>query len=441
MTGPTTIRLIASGAAIAAALSLAACGTSSTGEATSDNPVEITWWGWTDTPRKQAKKFMKTHPNIKVKVVNAGTGNDQYTAINNAIAAGSGVPDLATIEYYALPQFAYSDKLIDLTKFGADKYAKDYTPGTWSSVNVNGGIYGLPTDSGPMALFYNKEAFEKAGVTEVPTTWDEYYEAAKKIRATGAYITSDTGDAGFYDSMVWQASGKPYNVSKDGKTVTLNLTGDKGAKTFAAFWQKMIDEDLIDTKTQGWSDDWYRGLGDGSIASLFSGAWMTGNLAIGAPAAAGKWRVAQMPTPEAGSTANAENGGSSVAIFDNGDDAKAKAAWEFLDWMNHSEEGTEYGVSLGIFPARTSVLESEEFLNVKNEYCGGQEINKELTKAANNVLPGWKFLPFEVYARNIFTDTVGKAFTSNSTTTISAGVKTWQENLTSYAKEQGFAVK
>ena len=30
-------------------------------------------------------------------------------------------------------------------------------------------------------------------------TWDDFYEAAKKVRATGSYITSDSGDAGFFD--------------------------------------------------------------------------------------------------------------------------------------------------------------------------------------------------------------------------------------------------
>ena len=33
---------------------------------------------------------------------------------------------------------------------------------------------------------------------------------------------------------------------------------------------EMIDEDLIDTKTVGWTDDWNKGLDDGSIASLLT---------------------------------------------------------------------------------------------------------------------------------------------------------------------------
>ena len=101
-----------------------------------------------------------------------------------------------------------------------------------------------------MAWFYNKDVFDKAGVDPTQVrTWDDFYEAAKKIRAVDSYITSDSGDAGFFDSMTWLAGATPFETSKDGKTVTINLTGDKNVKTFTDFWQKMIDEDLIDTKT------------------------------------------------------------------------------------------------------------------------------------------------------------------------------------------------
>ena len=53
---------------------------------------------------------------------------------------------------------------------------------------------------------------------------------------------------------------------------------------------------------------------DGTIASLFTGAWMPANLANSAADGAGKWRVTQMPTAD-GSTTNSENGGSSLAVL------------------------------------------------------------------------------------------------------------------------------
>ncbi|MBT1170644.1 extracellular solute-binding protein [Bifidobacterium sp. SO4] len=434
----STRKAMAAIAATAVLLPLAACGNSNSQATTSDGPVTITWWGWGVPPAEQVKDFNKSHPNIKVKFENIGSASDQYTSLNNAIAAGKGMPDVATIEYFALPQFVHTGKLLDLTQFGADKFGDDYTKGTWESVNINGGVYALPTDSGPMAFFYNKEVFDKAGVTDIPTTWDEYYEAAKKIRAVGSYITSDTGDAGLYDSMIWASGGHPYKVSDDGATVEISLTKDKATARFTEFWQKMIDEGLIDTNTKGWTDEWNHGLADGSIASLLTGAWMPANLESGAAAASGKWRVAQMPTWEKGGTENAENGGSSIALLNTGDEAKQKAAWEFAEYINHSKKGTMYGYKLGVFPATNYVLESDEFLNTTSDYFGGQNINKEFAEASKRVLSGWTNLPYEVYARNVFTDTVGKAFSEKSS--LSDGVAAWQKSLVDFGNDQGFTV-
>ena len=54
-------------------------------------------------------------------------------------------------------------------------------------------MYGMPVDSGPMAFYYDKEVFDKAGISEPPSTWDEFYQDAKKIKQIGSYITNDPG--------------------------------------------------------------------------------------------------------------------------------------------------------------------------------------------------------------------------------------------------------
>lgn len=434
-------------AAVSMLVGVAACGSSNNADAASSNggKTEITLWSW-DTNQDMVDLFEKNNPDVKVKLVNAGTNKDEYTAINNAIAAGKGAPDIAQIEYYALPEYAIKGELEDLGQFGAKDYKGFYTPGTWSSVNIADGVYGLPMDSGPMAFFYNKEVFDKAGVTEVPKTWDEFYAAAKKIKAIGSYIVNDTGDAGFYDSMVWQAGGHPFKTSKDGSTVTINLTGDPGAKKWTEYWQRMIDEGLIDTKTSSWSDEWNRGLGDGSIAGMLTGAWISINLATNSPQATGKWRVAQLPQWEAGQTANSENGGSSIAMIKSNDDAKKKAAWKYMEFVSHNSKGTGYRLSLGAFPSDTKSLARKDFLDMTTvtankqqvEYYGGQKYNEELATASKNVVTGYEFLPFEVYARSIFADTAGKAF--NGEGTLTDGIKEWQDKLVQYGKDQGFTV-
>ena len=65
--------------------------------------------------------------------------------------------------------------------------------------------------------------------------------------------------------------------------------------------------------------------------------------------------------------------------------------------------------------------------------------DEELAKAAANVSTGYKFLPFEVYARGKFGDYAGDAYTGK--TTLSDAVASWQKDLQDYAKQQGYQVK
>ena len=75
-----------------------------------------------------------------------------------------------------------------------------------------------------------------------------------------------------------------------------------------------------------------------------------------------------------------------------------------------------------------------------HEYFGGQKFNEELARAAANVSTGYKFLPFEVYARGVFGDDAGAAYTDKSIT-LAKGVQAWEKNLKDYASQQGYTVK
>src|SRR5689334_2809025 len=104
----------------AGTLGLTACGSSgdsgsgSGGGGSDANAVQsalakggdITVWAWEPTLKQVVADFQAKYPKVHVKLVNAGTGNDQYTALQNAVQVGKGVPDVAQIEYYALSQFA-----------------------------------------------------------------------------------------------------------------------------------------------------------------------------------------------------------------------------------------------------------------------------------------------------------------------------------------------
>ncbi|RSS87899.1 extracellular solute-binding protein [Streptomyces sp. WAC02707] len=394
----------------------------------------LTVWAWEPTLKQVAADFEKEHPGVEVDLVNAGTNADQYTALQNAISAKKGVPDVAQIEYYAMGQYALTEQLTDLKGFGADKLSGTFSPGPWNGVKAGGdGVYALPMDSGPMALFYNKKVFDKYDIA-VPTTWAEYLDAARKLHKADpkAYITADTGDAGFATSLLWQAGSRPYTVN--GTEVKIDFS-DQGAKTFTDTWQKLIDEKLLAPVTS-WTDDWYKGLGDGTIATLATGAWMPANLASGVKEAAGDWRVAPLPQWTAGATASAENGGSALALPELGGDEAL--AYAFVEYAS-AGKGVQTRLANGAFPATTADLESAEFQNTAFPYFGGQRANEIFAESAGNVADDWSYLPYQVYANSIFNDTVGKAYVSG--TTLAEGLKSWQEASVKYGTEQGFTVE
>lgn len=417
-------------------LGLAACGSggdSGSGDASSDGGGStLTIWAWEPALTDVVADFQADHPDVEVTLVNAGTGNDQYTALQNAIAAGSGVPDVAQIEYYALPQFAISEALTDLSDLGASELDGTFSPGPWAAVHAGDGIYNLPMDSGPMALFYNQDVFDRLGVA-VPTTWDEYVEAARALHTAdpSVSIASDTGDAGFTTSMIWQAGGQPYRV--DGTDVTIDFT-DEGSTRFTDMWQQLIDEDLL-SPISGWSDEWYQGLGNGTIATLTIGAWMPANLESGVAQAAEQWRVAPMPQWEAGGTATAENGGSGLSIP--AGTPHTSLAYEFLEYASVGD-GVQTRIDNGAFPATVAELESDEFLTKEFAYFGGQQVNQVLAQSAAGVVDGWQYLPFQVFANSIFNDTAGQAYVSD--TTLAEGLADWQRQSIAYGNEQGFTV-
>jgi multiple sugar transport system substrate-binding protein len=419
----------ASGASAASGSSAPA----SSGAAALQTPTTLTWWAWAPQDKQLVTAFEKLYPKVKINLVNAGTGTTEYTKLQNAIKAGSGVPDVAQIEYYALPQFALGGSLTNLSSDGLGSDQSQFSTGVWDSVNSGGELVGLPQDTGPMALFYNKTIFDKYKLA-VPATWAQYVADAKKLHAANPkeYITNDTGDAGFTTSMIWAAGGHPY-VTSGTKNVTIDLA-DAGTQKFVNMWSPLVSGGLV-APISSWSTEWYTGLSNGSIASLVTGGWMGVDLETGVATGSGQWRVAPIPQWSAGASADSENGGSSDAVLSASKNQAAAAA--FLQWVS-TGQGAQISASTGDFPASTAILNSASFVGQKPAYFGGQAINQVLSQASSDVLTGWSYLPFQVYANSIFSNTVGQAYTGKSS--LSAGLQAWQQQSATYGTQQGFSI-
>ncbi|MES5821036.1 ABC transporter substrate-binding protein [Streptomyces sp. RG80] len=173
-----------------ALLATSACTGQSSSGADDDASAETTlnfWHAWSAPAEVKAVKsliagFEKTHPNIHVNVV----GNMTDDKINQALrAGGSKAPDvMSSFTTNAVGKFCSSGALVDLNPFfqkaGIDP-AKTFPAAMNEYTQFDGNRCTAPLLGDAYGLYYNKTAFEKAGISSPPKTWSEFEADAKKL--------------------------------------------------------------------------------------------------------------------------------------------------------------------------------------------------------------------------------------------------------------------
>lgn len=130
---------------------------------------------------KQLKvEYEKTHPGVKLDIQTVGGGSD-YGASLRAKFAASKEPDIFNIGGYAEMDM-WQEYLEDLS---GESWVKDVKEIAKEPMTKDGKLYGQPMNLEGYGFIYNKDLFEKAGITKKPVTFSELEEAAKKLKAAG----------------------------------------------------------------------------------------------------------------------------------------------------------------------------------------------------------------------------------------------------------------
>ena len=386
----------------------------------------LTWWTWGDKDQQMADAFTKEHPNVKFDVVLMDNPDAVVTKLQNAVKAGTGAPDLVPAEYQTVPQLTMAGALADMSGWGLGDYKDDFIASAWEGMQFGGKQVGIPMDSGPMVMIYNKELFDAVGI-EAPNTWDEYAKAAAAIRAYDPEASiGNSGDVGFMTSLWWAAGGQPFKT--EGENVTIDVTEAKTAK-FTDYWNTLLQSGNLSTLST-WGDEWNKAMEQGKLGSIMMGGWMITGMD---DTSHGNWRVKQIPSWD-GKPASSMNGGSGLAVTEQS--AQKAMAAGFLQFMATGEGRTLQNKNG--FPGTTAILDDPAWLDIEFEAYGGQKANQEGKLSSENVVAGWQYLPFQGYANNIFGDTAGKAIADG--TSLQTGVEAWQADLVKYGTDQGFTV-
>ena len=144
----------------------------------------------------------------------------------------------AQLDIAWLSQLAALGKLRDLGYLAKDA---GYTETALSSGQLKGKQYGLPWTSGAIGLIVNKQILDKAGISELPTSVQDFEAALAEIKGTGAVpYAASTKVAQLKDILIWmQTFGSPL-IEND--KVTL---GDQASIEAVTWYKKLYDQKLI----------------------------------------------------------------------------------------------------------------------------------------------------------------------------------------------------
>ncbi|WDF33918.1 ABC transporter substrate-binding protein [Arthrobacter agilis] len=340
-----------------ALLGLTACGGSGGEQAASEftgeytgPAVELSFWnGFTggDGPfmEQMIDDFNAEHENIEVSS-NTMQWADFYQRLPAAVTAGEG-PDVGVMHLDQLSTMAARNVIVPVDDLAEtlELTGDDFTKEVWDAGVYQDERFGIPLDVHSLAMYYNTEHFEKAGITEPPTDAASFQDALEKLQAAGYenpfWMPTLWPSHLMNLSLQWQYGNEPY----DAEASKANFASPEGLE--AIDWQRNIVEDGYSPSSVA-IDSQYVAFKNGETSITWDGIWQLNDLeASGLPYAA-------VPIPTIGDEkavwANSHN--FFLPRQAQPDPDKQNAAKVFIAWM--SENSAEWAGS-GMIPARESV--------------------------------------------------------------------------------------
>ena len=166
---------------------------------------------------------------------------DTIDQTSSTMVQNNNPPDILNLNAYA--SYAKDGLLYHADEVLPEAAKSDLLDAFVKSGTYDGKLYGFPDLSSARAFFYNTAIFEKAGIAQPPTTWDEFEAAAKKIKALNdgtipyALPLGPEESQGEFSMWLFNNSG---DWKKDGSW-TINSPENVEALTFL---KKITDEKL-----------------------------------------------------------------------------------------------------------------------------------------------------------------------------------------------------
>lgn len=263
------------------AISLSGCGKDS---APAPYTVDLEVWGLFDDSSAYQEALAafrdlnKDHiGNVTYRKMSEATYQED---IVRAFAEGKG-PDIFLIRNSWLPKFETLIAPAPAYQFSEKEYRDAFADVVAHDFVVEGKTYGAPLSIDSLALYYNKDLFNAAGIANPPSTWDEFLINSKALSSVDTFGNIVQSGAAFGtakninrspDILLALGLQRGAIVESKGTADTLQITGDPMGQAFDFYSQfsKIGSESYSWNSRQHYSIDAFY---EGSLAMMVNYSW------------------------------------------------------------------------------------------------------------------------------------------------------------------------
>ncbi|WP_049915441.1 ABC transporter substrate-binding protein [Haloferax mucosum] len=312
-----------------------------------------------------ANEFEQQADGISVEATQKGSYRETLNATTSAVQAGnppaiSQIFEIGTQLAIDSGVFAPIEDIIPEDKVDFDNYLDSVL----NYYRIDGKLHSMPFNSSNAIFYYNKNAFEEAGLDpeSPPTTYQGVMDASIELTDAGVVDKGTTWPNHSWFVEQWFAEqNQPFvnnNNGRDGRATEAHFESD-ASKNIFDWWTDLYEKgQYLNPGIEAWSEAQQAfltqktgmlGYSTSSIAPMTDGAKKNG-FELG---------TMRLPTP-GGKRQGVVIGGASLWAPKSVSDEKKAAAGEFLAWLTKPEQQKRWHTNTGYFPVRKEAISQLE---------------------------------------------------------------------------------
>ena len=313
--------------------------------------------------------FNASQDKIEVDAQYQGEYDDAINKLK-ATAMGEALPFDIVQTYEIGSRFIIDSKKMVPVQTYIDKTGFDTSviePNLLAYYTIDGVINSVPFNCSTPLMYYNKTAFDEAGITEIPTTVDGILEIAEKLATFDAegkldragFLFSNYG--WFFEQWIGKMGREYVNNGNGRESYATKVAFDENGAALDLFnmWKKISENKYTQYIERGGTGQARAAFAAGKTAIFLAS---TANLA-GVLANVDSFEVgtAFFPYVNAEDKGGVSTGGGTLWMVDSGDEAKMDASWEFIQYMINPENQAIWNARTGYFPINMKAHDTDTF--------------------------------------------------------------------------------